>query len=234
MPISETTYDDRLGRGKLMNTTTTGFAPAFTPTDPDITPANFGTFLAALETKNLDVKNARSSYTTGAGERIVIVKDVKTRSQMTRNYVDSVSAYKAFRTTVRNITKKILGYRTPKPKLPAGSTPPKKRNVGEQSFAELAGFFKNLISTVTGIAGYNPTNTDLTIPQMTTLFGTFDTKNTAMDTLASNLSVIVGERFNMYDGTAGVKEKMLAIKAAVRAQYGNTSPEYNSVKGIKV
>lgn len=128
----------------------------------------------------------------------------------------------------------ILGRRPPKPKLPEGTPAPKKRNVGEQSYAEIAGYFKNLISTVTGIVGYAPTNTDLTVAQMDMLFTAFNTKNTAMNNLYSNISILVGERANMYDGENGLRERMLAIKDAVRAQYGIDSPEYNSVKGIKV
>ncbi len=234
MPISETTYDDRLGRGRLMQQAIIGFAPPFTPSDPDIDPPTFQTFLDSIEAQNLAVKNARSSYTVGATLRLAIVKDLKTRSQMTRNYVDSVSGWKQYRATVRNITKKILGYRPPKPKLPPGTPAPKKRNVGEQSFAELAGFFNNLISTVTGITGYGPTNLDLTVPQMIILFTSFNAKNAEMDTLASNVSIYAGVRFNLYEGDTGLRVRMLAIKDAVRAQYGITSPEYLSVKGIKV
>ncbi len=53
----------------------------------------------------------------------------------------------------------------------------------------------------------------------------------------------VSERLAMYDGEDGLREKMIAINASVpacrtqsggRAQYGANSPEYLSVKGIKV
>lgn len=234
MPISEQTFADRLGRGELMEATISGFGVPFTPTDTNIQPPNFQIYLDAIKQKNLDVQSARSTYTTGATERMTIVKTVKTRSGMTRSYVDSVGAYNSYRSTVRNIVKKILNYKTAKPKPPAGETPPKKRNKGEQSFADIAGLFDSLISAVSGIVGYMPTNTDLQIPNMTTLYMTFNTKNADMDTLASNISVIIGERFKMYEGNTGLRNRMLAIKAAVRAQYGSDSPEYNSVKGIKV
>ncbi|MDP2207691.1 MAG: hypothetical protein Q8K98_02810 [Bacteroidota bacterium] len=194
-----------------------GFSPTYTATDPNIQIPNYTTYLTDVAQQNLDVNKERSAYTTGATERMAIVKDVKTRSGMTRSYVDSVGAYSSSRTTVRNIVKKILNYQTVKPKFPADSPTPPKRNKGEQSFAD-----------------YKPTNPELQIGEMTALFTSFDNMNQEMNTLASNISVLVNTRVNLYDGAGGLKERMLAVKSAVRAQYGTSSPEYLSVKGIKV
>ena len=44
----------------------------------------------------------------------------------------------------------------------------------------------------------------------------------------------VGDRAKLFDGTNGLRDKMTAVKNAVKAQYGQSSVEYGAVKGIKL
>ncbi len=42
------------------------------------------------------------------------------------------------------------------------------------------------------------------------------------------------ERLTLYDKEGGLREKMKAIKKAVRAQYGSRSSEYTTVRSIRL
>jgi hypothetical protein len=231
---SEKSYADKLGRGNLIKDTVAGFVPVFTPGDTDLTPANFTTFLTTVEHKNSGVETMRGNYSVASGNRIQKVKDIKNLSTRARDYVLSVAAFKPYFATVKRLVKAIKGFRPPKPAPDPNNPNPKKRNQGEQSYADIANNFKALINNLTSIAGYAPTSADLLLPALTIVQGELVTMNTNMGTLAGDLSVTVGERSNLYDGENGLRVKMLAIKAAVKSQYGINSPEYLAVKGIKV
>lgn len=237
MANAETTFADREGRGQLLSETVKAFSVPFTPTDVLIQPVNYDTFLGEVHTLNSDTNEKKSLYTTDSKARLVIVKDVKNRCSLTMNYILSVSDYKPYNSTIRNIVKKILHYKPPKSKLPNPEEPPaeeKKRNRGELSFADVANRYDELNKVLGGIAGYDPTNADLKLLAMTALQTSFETKNKDMNELHGELSLLIRERKNIYDGENGLRERMKAIKAAVRAQYGSKSEEYDAVKGIRV
>jgi len=233
---SEQTYIDRLGRGVTLNETVKTFNPVFSPFDISIKPDNQAIFLADLEAKNNSVALLKSNYTTSVVERIRIVKDVKLRTSMIRNFIESVTTYKGFWKPVRDIVKRILNYKPPKPKsdVPKNDEEEKKRNRGEQSYSEMAGIFKSLISLLGEVPGYEPPNDSLKIPALTDLHTLLYNLNTEMGSKSGILSVAIEERHKLFDGTGGLKDRMKAVKNAVRSQYGNNSNEYLSVKGIKV
>lgn len=231
---SENTYADRHGRGKLLNETVKQFNPVFNPFDVSLKTTAQDTFLDSLVAKNDLVNSLRSDYTSSMQLRINLVKDLKTRSSMVRNFVESVVAYKVYWTALRNVVKKILHYKPPKASKKAGETPAdaEKRNRGEQSYADIASLLKNLISLLEGIAGYAPVNPLLTIEELINLHTSLVAENTSMGSKAGKLDVAIVERKALFEGTGGLRDRMKATKAAVRAQYGNTSAEYLAVKGI--
>lgn len=239
MPISETGFADRLGRGRLLQTAIAGFSPAFAPADTSLAAAAFATFLADLDTQITETGGLGSQYTTKVSERGEMVKDVKARVLRVLSFVESNSAWKKYARGVKSLANKIRGNRPKAPKPPAASETPgspkaKTRSRGEQSFAEIEENFRQLIALVQGITGYAPPATDLTAASLQTLVGKFAVQNTAMGTLGSQAGIGQRERLALYDGPGGLREKMLAIKKAVRAQYGSDSAEFNQVKGIKV
>lgn len=237
MGNTEMTFADKLGRGYLMQETINNFDPIFNPVDTDLTPANFLITLDGITAKNSLVDGMRSNYTTNVGLRNVMVKDLKSRSSLTMDVIKSAPAFKQYKSTVHNIVKKILNYRPPKTSTPTGGENPeetKKRNRGEQSFADLSGLFTRLVGVITEIVGYDPPNPILKLAEMTNLDTTFKAKNKEMGDLLSELELAIKERYNMYNGENSLKEKMKAIKAATRSQYGADSVQYETIKGIKV
>ena len=239
MAISEKSFADRLGRGRLMQTAIAGFTPAFAPVDTTLAAAAFDTFLDDLDTQNTDTGSLVSQYTNEVSARGVMVKDIKARALRVLSFVGSNAAWKKYERGVKSLADKIRGNRPRAPKPPApGETPgsplAKTRSKGEQSFAEIEENFEQLIAAVQGISGYAPPATDITVASLQTLSTDFAAKNAAMGTLAGQAGVSQRERLALYDGPGGLREKMLAIKKAVRAQYGSDSAEFGQVKGIKV
>jgi hypothetical protein len=55
-----------------------------------------------------------------------------------------------------------------------------------------------------------------------------------MTTLEANLARQRTERRALYESEIGLKESMKAIKNAVKAQYGTTSPQYLEARAIRV
>lgn len=232
---SENTYADRISRARLLNEATKQFVPAFDPFDALLKPATQDIFIDSLVTACDTVNALKSDYTSSMEMRINLVKDLKSRSSLVRNFVESVTAYKVYWTALRNVVKKILHYKPPKSTKPVtdgDETAKKKRNRGEQSYADLASLLQNLISLLSGIVGYAPPNAQLTVADLTALQVSLTNLNTEMGSKASKLDIAIVERLELFEGTQGLREKMRATKAAVRSQYGSTSPQYISIKGI--
>lgn len=236
MADSENTFADRHGRGELLHAAIAAFDPSFEPKDENLLPDNFLIFLNEVKAHNELVASLRSQYTTKVSERKAIVLDLKKRSSLIMSFIKSVSEYKKFYNTIGNITKRILAHKPPKTKtnFAAPETPEdvKKRNRGEQSYADLSGLLNSLISALGQISGYAPPNGLLTLVNLQALSTSFENQNALMNPLHSQISIEVKERYDMYYAENGLRDFMKRIKAAVRSQYDAESEQYASVKGI--
>jgi len=239
MPISEKSFSDRRQRGVDLQTAVAGFSPAFAPADATLAPAPFLTFLNGLDTLNTEVGTLEAQYTNGVNQRTPMVADIQDRALRIHSYVKSNAAWKPFQPAVKSYVDKIRGNtpRPPKPPAPGevpGSPPAKKRNKGELGFGDIEDNFEKLIAALASIPGYAPPAADLTIANLTVLATDFATKNLAMSTLGNTIGMKQKARLDGYDGPGGLKDKMKAIKEAIRSQYGSSAAEYEQVKGIKV
>jgi len=239
MAISERTFADRLGRGQQLQTAVAAFSPAFAPADASLGVTAFQTFVDGLDTLNTETGTSVTQYSTEVDVRGEMVKDVKARTLRVLSFVESNSAWAKYARGIKKLADKIRGNRPRKPAAPApgetpGSPTAKARNTGEQSFVEIAENFEQLVAAVAGISGYTPPAAQITVANLTTLADDFSDKNKAMATLGRQVVLKQKDRLDGYAGPGGLSEKMIAIKKAVRAQYGSDSAEYNAVKGIKV
>lgn len=238
MANAETTYADRLGRAIILKESVEGFIPAYAPVDAELTLANFQILLGMISTKNAEVGNLKDTYSTEAGVRVAVVKDLKARSRGAKNFVISTKTLKKYHSTVKRSCAKITSSRTKKTVIPSDPSTPenqKKRNKGEQSYADIAGNFENLISLLTDIGvGYAPFDADLTIANLTTVHTDLLQKSKDLGEFFGQVSVAVKERFDLYNDDEGLREKKKAIKAAVKSQYGADSAQFNAIKGIKL
>ena len=237
MAISETSFADRLQRGRDMQTATAVFTPAFAPADASLAAAAFLTFLDLIDVQNTTVGTLLGQITTGANQRDAMVLDIKDRALRVLSFVKSNAAWKSFLPQIKRLADKIRGYRTARATPPAsgeapGSEPAKKRSQGEQSHGEIKENLEQLVAALGSIPGYAPAAADLTIASLTTLAADYAAKNAAMAALYRQAGMEQKDRLENYDGPSGLREKMKAIKQAVRSQYGSNSAEYQQVKGI--
>ena len=235
MAVSETSYLDRLGRGRTMQAAVTGFSPAFAPADASLLPVAFATFLDSLDTLNTATVTLVDQFSAAAEGRKGAVKDLYDRAGRIHAYVASNKEWAKQVRSVKTIVDKIRGNQPKPSKPPTGAETPdqtKQRSSGERSYAEMEGHLNRLIPALQAIVGYVPPATELTIAQLQALATSLHTQNLNVANLERQTAAKQAERFENYNGGEGLKEKMKAIKAATRAQYGSSSDEYLSVKSI--
>ncbi len=237
MAITEAGFADRQQRGQTMQAAIAALSPPFVPADASLAPAPFLTFVNMLDLLNTDVGTLSSQYTNGVQQREPMVADIKNRSLRVLEYVKSNSVWAEFVSALKKLVDKIRGNRPKTPKAPTpaegpGSAPAKKRSQGEQSFGDIEENFERLIAALAAIPGYAPPAADLSIANLTTLATDFATKNLTMSTLGITLGLKQKARLDAFDGPGGLRDKMKAIKSAVRSQYGTDSAEYEQVKGV--
>ncbi|MEK6261234.1 MAG: hypothetical protein AABP62_21750 [Planctomycetota bacterium] len=235
MPVSETSYLDRLGRGRTMQAAIAGFSPAFAPADTSLLPAAFATFLDSLDTLNTTTVTLVDQYLAAADGRKTTVKNLYDRAGRILAYVASNTNWAKQVRSVKTIVDKIRGNEPRPPKPPTGAETPdqnKQRSSGERSYAEMEGHLNRLIPALEAIAGYAPPAIELTLVHLEGLASSLHTQNLNVANLERQTAAQQAERSETYNGDAGLREKMKAIKAAARAQYGSSSSEYESVKSI--
>ena len=131
----------------------------------------------------------------------------------------------------------MRGYRATRPKPPtegedSGSEQVKKRNQGEQGHVEMASHIGNIATGLEKMNDYATPVEDITAAAIRALADEYTALNKSMDGLAIEVSLAQKARIGLYESAEGLREKMKAIKNAVRAQYGTKSDQYLAVKGI--
>lgn len=234
MANTESSYADRLQRGRSMKSAVTGFAPPFAPADATLLPAAFDSFLDGLDTLNTAVTTAEADWKDEVADRIALVKDIKARALRASARVKSNAVWKPHFSAVKAAAEALRGYRIPKPK--AEPQPqvvlPKARQQGDQSFGDV----KNLLDKLTAALGHVPTYdtnapTDLTIGALSTLATDLDALN---QLVATKEQALIAARIPRAADYEKLKDKMKAIKEAAVSQYGSRSPQHSQVRAIRV
>ena len=240
MATSEKSFADRHQRGQQLHDAIAGFIPAFAPLDANINAGSFQSYLNGVEDKNDDVSDAEATLSPLVDSRIAAADDLKDKALRIKDYVSANAAWKKYVKVITAAADNVRGYSLPKKVAtpPPGSPPaaPKKAAQGarsQQSYADLEKLFGKLIAQVKKITGYTATaGSGLVITELTAQ----DTAYTLLNDSVSEAEATLGEaqriRKDYYDGENGLKEKMKAIKKAVRSQYGSASTQYAAVKGI--
>lgn len=238
MPIiSEKSFADRLGRGRLMQAAIAAFTPTFTPADISLAPAAFNTFLDSVTALNTAVANAEATWKNNAQSRVTMVKDIKAKGLRILSRIKSNTLWKGQVALVKAAVDELRGYVLPHLKSPPDVTPPvMTKPKADQSYSDIKGLLDKVISRLAQASGYTTgAPTDITTLALTTLATTLDTLN---KTIAANEVTLYGARAARtaaYDADdTGLKAKMLAIKSAALSQYTAQSSQYQEIKGIRV
>ena len=219
-----------------------GFTPAFVPLDPNLAPGAFQSYLNAVESQNDAVSDAEAVYSPLVESRLTAANAIKEKALRVKDYVNANVAWKKYVKAITAAADNVRGYSLPKKALlpPASVVPPTPKKVGQgarsqQGFADLESLFGKLINQVEKITGYTaPALSGLTIAELKAQDAAFTLLNDDVSEAEADLSEAQRVRKDFYDGENGLKEKMKCIKKAVRSQYGNASPQYAAVSGIKL
>ena len=235
--MTETSFVDRHARGLLLRDMTAGFSLAFNPADTSLTATNFQTFLGTVGTLNGDIAGAQGAYKTQSVTRVTLVKTIKTTVTQALARLKSNAVWSSEWVSAKQVADRLRGGRPPKPKAPAEGEPPeteKKRNSGEQAYAEVAGAFEKFIAIVLTAPGYAAgVPAAINAASLAGLLTAIKTQNSALCTLSAAILGNQKKRVKLYFEKGGFQEKFQAVKESVKSQYGQSSAEYQSVKAVK-
>jgi len=235
--MAEKSFNDRHARGLLLLDFCEGFSPAFAPVDTTLATGSFATFLNTIGTLNTTIDTQQGGYTTEADARAQLVKDIKTTVTRTLARLKSNPPWEPNWKSAKQTADKLRGQRPTKPKAPTEGEPPTAtttRNSGEQAYAEIAALFEKFISIVTAAPGYaTAVPTAISPSSLNSQLSSLKGKNTGLSNLAADTITNQKKRLKLYYDPNGFQEKFQSIKDAVKSQYGQTSPEFIAVKGLK-
>ncbi len=236
MAKAETSFADRLGRGREMQAAMAAFSPAFAPADVALGAVAFNSFLDSLTSLNTAVATAEATWKGSVGARATMVADVKGRGLRACARVRSNATWKGYVPGVKAAAGALRGYRVPKVKGAAeGGEVVWTRPRAEQSYADLKGLLDKLIAMLTAVPGYaTGAPSDLTLVSLTALSTALDTMNKTVGTNEAALAGARGARLAAYKAAdTGLRAKMQSIKQATKSQYGVRSVAFRQIKGIR-
>jgi hypothetical protein len=244
---SERTFGNRLEHARSLHAALgkiTGYKPDNTALDT----APFGTYLDSVEAANNDVAGKTQVLSdVRTGRRLAYFGDAKegapglaTLAARVRDTVGSMAGGKNSPSykQIQRLTQKISNYRPPKkavsttPGEPAANK--KEISQSEASYGSLVQAGRDLAAAAAKVPGYNPSASDLQPAALTAAMTALADKNKEVATALVDVRNAVAARAELYESDqSGLKSKFQQAKAAVAAQYGRRSPEYQSVSHIK-
>lgn len=244
---SERTFGNRLEHARSLHAALgkiTGYKPDNTALDT----APLGTYLDSVEAANNDVAG-KSQVLSDArtGRRLAYFGDAKqgvpglaTLAARVRDTVGSMAGGKnspSYR-QIQRLTQKISNYRPPKKPVtaPPGTPDANKKEISqsEASYGSLVQAGRDLAAAAAKVPGYNPSAADLQPAALTAAMTALADNNKTVATALVDVRNAVAARAELYESDqTGLKSKFQQAKAAVAAQFGRRSPEFQSVSHIK-
>ena len=242
MATSERSYSDRQARAVVLKSAIAGFSPAYAPANADLGVMLFGSFVDSVATANDDVETAKTDWASAVTSRAADAKTAQKLTTQIISYVKSNAAWNQQLPRIKQLADKVRGITTrakitpppaPEPGEPA-PPPAKKRDRGDQSYADIATSFKALADAVGKLAGYTPPDSAISATNLATLATTLRTNNDSVAAKDTDLDGAQRARFAIFfTGEGCLQVKFQAVKNAVKGQYGQDSPQFAEVKGIR-
>ncbi len=246
MPISENSFQDKLGRAMLLKAACAGMSPAFNPAGADLTVAAQTALLATLSTCCTNVNTALTNLKDLTDPRASSIILIKARATRALSRVASNSAWAAKLPNVKAAADKLLAMVVPKKVLPPApedpdAPAPVRRDRGGQSFKDVEGQLFKFIGTLTKCSAYDTgCPADITTAALTALYTALQTANETIPGLEVDLTEVRLDRLRRFeaknplpDGSMSLRDRFKRIKYAVVSQYGRSSAEFELVSGIK-
>jgi len=242
MANSERSFADRLQKGRVLLAALQNMSPAFVPADAALSIGNFEAYLDSVGGANDAVASGVDAFSEAVTARVADAKKAQALVTQVVAYVKSNSAWKLKFPRIKQLGDKIRGIRPPRrtaprkaaaPGAPAAK-PEKKRDRGDQSYADIASNFKAFATAVAGLSGYNPPDAGITGPALTALGKKLEKDNTDVASTDQALDEAQRARADKFAAPeTGLEAKFQAEKNAVKGQYSQKSPQWNAVKAMR-
>ena len=217
-----------------MQAATATLVPIFTPVDLNLAPSSFMALITTVGNLNVALDGPGTMLSDAIQARVTDAKTAKTLTTQIVAYVKSNLVWKAKSARIKVLADKVRGFKAPRPTPPPGPTPAKKpRDRGDQSFAEVAANFAALVGALNSLGNYNPPDNAIKLMALTQLSQRMGTNNGTVATAEQEVSEAQRNRYTGYFGTGGLRERFAAVKLAVKGQYGQNSPQWAQVAGIR-
>ena len=135
-------------------------------------------------------------------------------------------------TSISAIIKKIRASKVTKaPADPSKEEQEKSISQSERSYGSIAQYFNDIINSLSQFSGYNPSNSTLKVANLQLFSNKLTTYSNEVAKNAQTLKTTKTKRLELY---AELKDRVQRIKSYVKAQYGNSSSEYELIKGLSI
>lgn len=233
---SENTFGARLRRAQDLVTFISGFS-TYAPPRPQESIAGMTTLINTIISGNASESSLQQNYKAAVDARVAAFTAApgsveKLLSPIRGAVVAQYGKISTEADAIRAIVKKIRA--TKLTKAPADPTKPSQEKTisqSERSYGSITQFFNDIINTLTQFNAYNPSSPSLKIVSLQAIATQLTTLNNTVAQKTQQLKAIRLTRQNQY---AELSDRAQRIKAYVKAQYGNTSAEYNLVKGLSI
>lgn len=235
---SERSYEDRQQKALELKGAVDNFTPVYDPEDTAFSVASLDTAITAAATANTEVDDAKQPWENAVAARQAAVAQIMPLVTQSLAYVSSNTAWKSRFQSVKRAADKVRGHTkkkraTPPPTGGGSAAAEKKREQGQRGYMEIAEFFRQYISRLTALTGYAPSSADISLASLGTLKTALDGYNTSIPDLSQTLGDAIRDRQTAYDSETGLHFVFKGVKAAVKGQYGQKSPQFAQVTLIK-
>ena len=233
---SETTFGAKLRNAQDLVTYITGFT-GYAPPRTQETVASMTTLINSLVETNATEASQQENYKVAVANRQAAFSK-KTGSvdkllSPIKGAIDAQYGKKSTQaTTINAIIKKMRA--TKLINVPADPTKPDQATTisqSERSYGSITQSFNDIINTISQFEGYEPTNNAIKVVTLQTTATQLTTLNNAVIQKIQPLKTTRANRQAQY---TDLKDRVQRIKSYVKSQYGNSSTEYNMIKGISI
>lgn len=110
-----------------------------------------------------------------------------------------------------------------------------EEKITELSYNSLIDSFRTMITEIQNFSVmYNPTVEQVSVEELTKKIENLEKLHQQVEEVLERLNEVKAQRQELYNGKNGLSERIKRIKSYIKVQYGINSPEYESIKSIKI
>jgi hypothetical protein len=230
---SEKSFQDRTQHANELKAAVALMTPAYAPADTKFSLANFTIAITAAEQANGIVEETRIPFDDQTDDREALVKTIGPLVTQALAYVKSNTAWAKRYEAIKKAADKVRGVRPRKKKGADPEPDAKKRQQGERSYVEIAGFLRTFIDRVVVLPNYAPPDGKIAEDALNDLYDALKALNESLPTAGGALADAISDRLEAFTGPAGLKFVFDGVKTSVKGQYGQSSAEYLGIRGIQ-